>query len=77
MRIVAFVALTIVGAMLLLVGWLALIVATGGAFTECDRGDCGTLGELSADLGWLVPIAALAVSAAVAWSLTLRGRRDG
>jgi|EndMetStandDraft_4_1072995.scaffolds.fasta_scaffold432489_3 hypothetical protein len=25
--------------------WFAVIVMSGGAFDECDRGDCGTLGE--------------------------------
>ena len=72
--LLTFVLTTLLVAALLQVGWLVLILATGGSFWECDRGDCGTLGEFGARLGWFVPLAALAIGGAVAWALTPRRR---
>jgi hypothetical protein len=35
------------GVVALYVGWLVVIIASGGAITECNRDDCGSLGDWS------------------------------
>lgn len=66
-RSLAFIGLTVAAFSLLLRGWKALIVATGGALYECDQGYCGTLGELNYEAGVLIPAAALLLSMLIAW----------
>ena len=74
MRLLAGVALTVVLWIASLVGLAALTLATGGSFTECDRGDCGALGEFAMDATWpLVPVVLFAAAGVVTW-LVLRRR---
>jgi hypothetical protein len=59
-------------------GWLLVIIASGGAITECNRADCGSLGDWSYGHGGEV----FAVIAALAWvlglfAMRLYGRRKG
>ena len=75
MRGPLFVATTVVIALALLAAWVLLIFATGGDIVECDRGDCGTLGELSESLGWFVPLIALALGALASWLIFRRRPR--
>ncbi len=72
MRAPLFVATTVVIALALLAGWVTLIFATGGAIFECDRGDCGTLGELNESLGWFPPLIALGLAALASWLIFRR-----
>jgi hypothetical protein len=51
------------GVVALYVGWLLVIFASGGAITECNRADCGSLGEWSYGHGGEV----FAVIVALAW----------
>jgi hypothetical protein len=53
-----------------------VIVAAGGAVTECDRGDCGTLGNFTYEDSWpLVPLVFLVVAVLPAWAAARRVRR--
>ncbi len=56
LRAVVFVLMTLVVFALLVAGWFALILGTGGSITECDRGDCGALGEFSFNTSPLVAL---------------------
>jgi hypothetical protein len=60
---------------LLAVAAAIVIDVSDGSFVECDRGDCGALGEFTMEQTWpLVPLGFLAVSLAFAWLTRRRGR---
>ena len=77
LRALAFLLLTLVAFVLLAVAWLALIQVSGGSFVECDRGECGALGEFTTGAGFpVVALALLALAASFAWWVARRlGRR--
>ena len=75
MRLVAFLLVTVAVFVVLVFGWLGLIVATGGSFTECDRGDCGSLGEFSVNTSPLMPLVFIAIALGAAWAFVRRSGR--
>ena len=75
MRVVAFLLATVAVFFVLVLGWLGLIVATGGSFTECDRGDCGSLGEFSVNTSPLMPLVFLSIAPVAAWAVVGRSSR--
>ena len=71
-----FVLITVAAFIALALAWVLLIGATGGSIAECDRADCGTLGDFTMETTWpLVPIALLAGALLVAWAVSSRIRR--
>lgn len=73
MRLLAFLRTAAVMFVLLAVAAAIVIDVSGGSLVECDRGDCGALGEFTMEQTWpLVPVVFLAVSLAFAWWLTRR-----
>ena len=58
----------------LIVGWFKLIDLTGGETSECDRGDCGALGEFTFARWPLFLLAVFAVATALAYGI-VRARR--
>jgi hypothetical protein len=76
LAVVARFILGFVAAFLGLYVLLALVVlVTGGAIFECDRGDCGTVGEWWYEHSRGVFAVVLAAALAVACLVTLRQRR--
>jgi hypothetical protein len=52
-----------------------VVLVTGGAIFECDRGDCGTVGEWWYEHSRLVLVGVLAAALAVASFAAMRERR--
>ena len=53
--------------------WGALIEATGGSTSECDRGDCGALGEFTMETTWpLIVVVFVALACLLAWFVSSR-----
>ena len=73
-RVGAFVLVGLLAFATFVAGWFALVFATGGAATECNRQDCGTLGNFTFDTAPLVLIVWVVGALAVAW-LVVRPRQ--
>jgi hypothetical protein len=72
--LVSYTAVTLAIWGVLIGAWIVVIVATGGDFTECDRGECGALGEFQYQTWPLVPLAVLALALVLTWVIFRRGR---
>ena len=73
-----FLFLWVGGVVALYLGWLLVIFASGGAITECNRADCGSLGEWSYDHGAEVFAASVALALVLGFvAMRLYDRRDG
>ena len=73
MRLLAFVLVAAAFFVLALIAWGALVVKTGGALSECDRGDCGTLGEFTFDYPFVL-LGAIGLALALSWAVVGRLR---
>jgi hypothetical protein len=61
-RLFGFLVASFVVFIALNVLWAVIIIANGGAIFECDRGDCGRLGNWSHEHGRLVFIVIVALA---------------
>jgi hypothetical protein len=79
-RLFGFLVVSFVVFVALNVLWAIIIVASGGAIFECDRGDCGRLGDWSHEHGRLVFIVIVGLALLLGFSVVysavrLRARR--
>ncbi|MDQ3894463.1 MAG: hypothetical protein M3292_07340 [Actinomycetota bacterium] len=76
LRLLAFAVLTVALWIGLSLAWsfAAVEFFEHGAISECDRGECGTLGEFTWDTWPLVPILLAVVAVGLAYLVTLRRR---
>jgi len=66
------------GVVALYLGWLLVIVASGGAITECNRADCGSLGDWWYGHGGEVFAVIVGLAGVLGFlAIRLYGRRNG
>jgi hypothetical protein len=67
LRVVGFAVAAVLIAFALVLAWYVIVLVAGGDFVECNRGDCGTLGNWNARHRGSVWLAAMFLGAGLAW----------